>query len=87
MSSTIRAAIGAAVLVALTAEAKPLQALEARARCNGDNLLNRFRDHRYSSQAVGFCQTYLDLFVTQTETVTAPAAEYVQSRRQRPPLG
>jgi len=78
MSSTVRGAIGAAVLLALTVESTPLQThqvLEVRGRCNGDNLLNRFRDNRYTSQAVGFCQTLLDLYTTQTETVTAAAAE------------
>jgi hypothetical protein len=74
MPATIRGALGAAVLLAALAEAKPLKALEERARCNGDNLLNRFKG-RYNYQAIPFCQTYLGLFVTETATVTADLAE------------
>ncbi len=79
MPATVRGALGAALLLAgsqLTVEAKPLQdhaVLEARGRCNGDNLLNRFR-HR-ADDSKEFCQTFLNLFTTETATITAAAAE------------
>ena len=59
-----------ALLAASMVEASPL--VEARA-CNGNNLLNRFRDARYTSQAIAFCETYISSVVYSTVTVTTDA--------------
>ena len=59
-----------ALFAASVVEASPL---EARA-CNGNNLLNRFRDARYTSQAIAFCETYIHSVVYSTVTVTTDAA-------------
>jgi hypothetical protein len=45
--------------------------LEERAsRCNGDNLLNRFRNAKYAADATGFCRTFINLFAYETTTVS-----------------
>ncbi|KAB5536295.1 WSC domain-containing protein [Coniochaeta sp. 2T2.1] len=47
---------------------------ERGSRCNGDNLLNRFRDARYSSIARGFCQTYINSVSYSVVTVSTDEA-------------
>ena len=52
------------------------QHLEQRgSRCNGDNLLNRFRDARYSDAAVSFCQTFIHSVSYSVVTVSTDEAQ------------
>lgn len=64
-----------ALLTAL-AQGNPVRnSVQARQqRCNGDNLLNRFRGAQCTSQALEFCATFVDgSLVTATITTAAPS--------------
>lgn len=71
------ATLAAALSVISSVEGMP-QALNERAnRCNGDNLLNRFRNAKYSAAAISFCQTYIHSVTYSVVTVSTDAAQYV----------
>ncbi|OIW26625.1 WSC-domain-containing protein [Coniochaeta ligniaria NRRL 30616] len=68
------ATLVAALSLLASVDAKRQQLHERGTRCNGDNLLNRFRDHRYSDAAVSFCQTFINSVTYSVVTVSTDAA-------------
>ncbi|KAH8903346.1 WSC-domain-containing protein [Coniochaeta sp. PMI_546] len=68
------ATLVAAVALLASVDAKRQQLHERGTRCNGDNLLNRFRDHRYSDAAISFCQTYVNSVTYSVVTVSTDEA-------------
>lgn len=72
--TSIRSSVVGLLAIGFTANAKPVAQIEERAAaCNADNLLRRFRDDRYASAAVTFCQTYINAVAYETVTVTTDA--------------
>lgn len=69
---------GATLVAALAGlsfvDAKRQQLHERGTRCNGDNLLNRFRNAKYSYAALGFCQTYINAVTYSVATVSTDSA-------------
>jgi hypothetical protein len=68
---------GATVVAALSllasVDAKRQELHERGSRCNGDNLLNRFRHQ--SNSAVSFCQTFMNLVTYSVVTATTDEAQ------------
>jgi hypothetical protein len=69
------ATIAAALAGLSSVEAKRQQLHERGTRCNGDNLLNRFRNAKYTSAALGFCQTYINSVTYSVATVSTDSAQ------------
>ncbi|KAJ9158023.1 hypothetical protein NKR19_g3724 [Coniochaeta hoffmannii] len=68
------AALVAALSLLASADAKRQQLNERGSRCNGDNLLNRFRGAKYSDAAISFCQTYINSVTYSVVTVSTDQA-------------
>jgi len=69
------AALVAALSLLASADAKRQQLNERGSRCNGDNLLNRFRGAKYSDAAISFCQTYINSVTYSVVTVSTDQAQ------------
>ncbi|KLU90456.1 hypothetical protein MAPG_10310 [Magnaporthiopsis poae ATCC 64411] len=78
LPTSVAAMLSKAALLALLAafaQGNPVRnSVQARQqRCNGDNLLNRFRGAQYTSQALEFCAIFVDGPLV-TATITTAAA-------------
>ncbi len=69
------ATLVAALSLLASVDARRQQLHERGTRCNGDNLLNRFRDVRYSHAAVSFCQTFINSVTYSVVTVSTDEAQ------------
>jgi hypothetical protein len=65
----------AALALLASVDAKRQQLNERGTRCNGDNLLNRFRGAKNSDAAISFCQTYINSITYSVVTVSTDEAQ------------
>lgn len=70
-SATLVAALS--LLASVDAKRQVLQ--ERGTRCNGDNLLNRFRGAKNSDAAISFCQTFINSVTYSVVTVSTDEAQ------------
>lgn len=67
--------LAAALSLLGSVDAKRHQLHERGSRCNGDNLLNRFRGDRYSDAAISFCQTFINSVTYSVVTISTDEAQ------------
>jgi hypothetical protein len=54
-------------------------ALEERAACNKDNLLNSFTNPTHSAEASKFCSAYISIPLTSTSTYLGPVSRPIST--------